>query len=282
VISVGALALALGGGISVLTGTTTAEAAVLPSDCGVGDGALAQIGAGVCGVVGGVVDLTTSVTTGITGTLDTTGGTQDETTGGTSNDQASGSGSGESSGGLGDAVDDVTGGISRTTETPATKPTASSAACPETATCDRVTRKSRTTTHRRSDARPPSSHRSSPDGGGPTATPSIGVTRTRPVPTPTGNERKTGPGKGRLSSLWPDPPLPALAGDLRARPIRPARVMAHKSDDDVIGTSLTMALLLSAILATRVVSARRGRIDRRETIPLQPAIGVGQGRHRVA
>jgi hypothetical protein len=84
------------------------------------------------------------------------------------------------------------------------------------------------------------------------------------------------PDELRLPLLWPGPSLPVLTDHMRAERVRP-----RGADDDALGTALTTALLLSAVLATRVVSARRAREERPETIPLEP-LRVRSGRHRLA
>jgi hypothetical protein len=50
---------------------------------------------------------------------------------------------------------------------------------------------------------------------------------------------------------------------------------------DVLGTMLTIALLGSAVLATRIVQQRRQRTEPTESIPFEPA-RAGNGRHRLA
>ncbi|ETK38062.1 hypothetical protein [Microbispora sp. ATCC PTA-5024] len=83
---------------------------------------------------------------------------------------------------------------------------------------------------------------------------------------------------GLIPLLWPGQRIPDLIGDLRGGPVRP-----HKSYDGV-GTALTAALLLSAVLATRVVSARRARAEQQESIPFEGGLRMPgrSGRHRLA
>jgi len=78
--------------------------------------------------------------------------------------------------------------------------------------------------------------------------------------------------------LWPGREIPGLTGRLKSDPVRPAQPY------DAAGTALTAALLLSAVLATRVVSARRARMEQRESIPLEGGVRAARtaGRHRLA
>jgi hypothetical protein len=81
-----------------------------------------------------------------------------------------------------------------------------------------------------------------------------------------------------ITLLWPGQYVPGLVGRLDGEKIRPRP--AH----DGAGTALTAALLLSAVLAARVVSARRAKAGRQESIPFD---GMhlpdrGTGRHRLA
>ncbi|WP_169985804.1 hypothetical protein [Microbispora sp. H10836] len=86
---------------------------------------------------------------------------------------------------------------------------------------------------------------------------------------------------GVIPLLWPGQKLPELRGG-------PAGAPAHASRSyDAAGTALTAALLLSALLATRVVSARRARAGQqepRESIPLEGGLRLPgrSGRHRLA
>ncbi|MEU9889173.1 hypothetical protein [Sphaerisporangium sp. NPDC051011] len=77
-----------------------------------------------------------------------------------------------------------------------------------------------------------------------------------------------------IMPLWPGQPLPTLAGRLGARAVAPGRPY------DAVGTALTAVLLASAILATRVVQARR-RDEAPRTMPLE-GLGRPDGRHRLA
>jgi hypothetical protein len=81
----------------------------------------------------------------------------------------------------------------------------------------------------------------------------------------------------RIDLLWPNPFAEELTVPMRdQRVVRPS-----KPSSDVLGTSLTIALLTSAILATRIVQQRRQRAERPDSIPFEPA-RAGGSRHRLA
>ncbi|MEV0388243.1 hypothetical protein [Nonomuraea sp. NPDC050643] len=95
----------------------------------------------------------------------------------------------------------------------------------------------------------------------------------RPVP-----EKKTADAEEpRVDLLWPNPFAHELTVPMQdqhvVRPSPPA--------SDVLGTVLTIALLGSAVLATRIVQQRRHRTEPTESIPFEPA-RAGNGRHRLA
>ncbi len=101
----------------------------------------------------------------------------------------------------------------------------------------------------------------------------------------TGRAAKVDPDEdGVIPLLWPGqrmPELPELRSDSAG-----ARARAHRSYD-AAGTALTAALLLSALLATRVVSARRARAGQQEpdeSIPFEGGLRLPgkAGRHRLA
>ncbi|GLX05165.1 hypothetical protein [Microbispora sp. NBRC 16548] len=101
----------------------------------------------------------------------------------------------------------------------------------------------------------------------------------------TGRAAKVDPDEdGVIPLLWPGqrmPELPELRGDSAG-----ARARGHRSYD-AAGTALTAVLLLSALLATRVVSARRARAGRQEpdeSIPFEGGLRLPgkAGRHRLA
>ncbi|MFI7133148.1 hypothetical protein ACIBQ1_46255 [Nonomuraea sp. NPDC050153] len=83
----------------------------------------------------------------------------------------------------------------------------------------------------------------------------------------------------RVDLLWPNP----FAHELTL-PMQDKRVVRPSPPaSDVLGTALTIALLGSAVLATRIVQQRRQRTEPVESIPFEPArAGSGNGRHRVA
>lgn len=81
------------------------------------------------------------------------------------------------------------------------------------------------------------------------------------------------PDQPRIDLLWPNPYAQELISPLNdqrvVRPVSPA--------SDVIGTTLTVALLLSAVAATRIVQQRRQRTG---SIPFERRTTTG--RHRLA
>ncbi|MFG1703284.1 hypothetical protein ACFLIM_08825 [Nonomuraea sp. M3C6] len=81
----------------------------------------------------------------------------------------------------------------------------------------------------------------------------------------------------RVDLLWPNP----FAHELTV-PMQDQRVVRPSPPaSDVLGTALTIALLGSAVLATRIVQQRRHRAEPTESIPFEPA-RAGNGRHRLA
>jgi len=100
--------------------------------------------------------------------------------------------------------------------------------------------------------------------------------RPRPRPKPTERPRRAAVDEAELSLLLPVPTLPPIAPKSDGRVVTPRR-----PEDDVVGTALTAALLLSAVVAARVVSIRNSRRERPGTIPLEPAAARGS-RHRLA
>ncbi|MFG1687494.1 hypothetical protein ACGFNP_45540 [Nonomuraea sp. NPDC049269] len=81
----------------------------------------------------------------------------------------------------------------------------------------------------------------------------------------------------RIDLLWPNPFARDLTDPMRDQPI----IRPSKPASDVLGTSLTIALLTSAILATRIVQQRRQRMEQPDSIPFEPA-RAGNSRHRLA
>ncbi|MGW0199248.1 hypothetical protein [Nonomuraea sp. NPDC003201] len=96
-------------------------------------------------------------------------------------------------------------------------------------------------------------------------------------------ETKVDTDEPRVDLLWPNP----FAHELTL-PMQDKRVVRPSPPaSDVLGTALTIALLGSAVLATRIVQQRRQRTEPVESIPFEPARagsgpGAGNGRHRVA
>ncbi|WP_433518452.1 hypothetical protein ACQP2T_24915 [Nonomuraea sp. CA-143628] len=82
----------------------------------------------------------------------------------------------------------------------------------------------------------------------------------------------------RIDLLWPNPFVQDLTAPLRDQPI----IRPSKPASDVLGTSLTIALLTSAILATRIVQQRRQRTEQPDSIPFEPARANNGRRHRLA
>lgn len=136
-----------------------------------------------------------------------------------------------------------------------------------------------------------------PTGGTPTATPSAKPSERRkdthvlPTESPTApqsepylmdthqpiaDEPTADTDEPRIDLLWPNPFADELSVPLRDRQV----VRPSDPSSDALGTALTAALLVSAILATRIVQQRRRREEERASIPFEPA-RVG-GRHRLA
>lgn len=81
----------------------------------------------------------------------------------------------------------------------------------------------------------------------------------------------------RIDLLWPNPFARRLTAPMRdQRVVRPSRPAS-----DALGTSLTILLLASAVLATRIVQQRRQRTEQQDSIPFEPA-RPGGSRHRLA
>ncbi|MBF8192517.1 hypothetical protein ITP53_43930 [Nonomuraea sp. K274] len=90
-------------------------------------------------------------------------------------------------------------------------------------------------------------------------------------------ERKARSDTPRVDLLWPNPFAHELSVPMQdQRVVRPSPPAS-----DVLGTVLTIALLGSAVLATRIVQQRRQRTEPAESIPFEPA-RAGNGRHRLA
>lgn len=98
-----------------------------------------------------------------------------------------------------------------------------------------------------------------------------------PAGEPVTDEPTADPDDARIELLWPNPLVKDLTlplGDQQV--VRPSPPVS-----DVLGTSLTVALLVSAIAATRIVQQRRQRAEQPESIPFEPA-PANTGRHRLA
>ncbi|SDK99997.1 hypothetical protein [Nonomuraea jiangxiensis] len=81
----------------------------------------------------------------------------------------------------------------------------------------------------------------------------------------------------RVDLLWPNPFAHELTVPMQDRRV----VRPSPPASDVLGTALTIALLGSAVLATRIVQQRRHRKEPVESIPFEPA-RAGNSRHRLA
>ncbi len=90
-------------------------------------------------------------------------------------------------------------------------------------------------------------------------------------------ERRADPEDLRFDLLWPNPFADELA--LPAHKQRIIRPSAPASD--VVGTALTIILLATAVLATRIVQQRKQRSEQPDSIPFEPA-RQGNSRHRLA
>jgi hypothetical protein len=333
VIRAGALALAIGGGISMFG--SPAEAAALRADCGSGLGPLSFVTGTVCGVLDDVgAALTdghgssgkgpdgqgapgqlakaagehgaqgralgrsgsTGQDTGDDDAADAGTGAADDTESDTGASAASATGG---TGGEGTRARTEAGTTVRETTTggsvEGTARKATGASTGASGSGGKRGRPGRTpcraacgkATGDRSKDRPATGAGEGSRGTGlPATRPSAGPTsRERPRRTPPGPGSRSDQDDARLPLLWPGLSLPELRGGFDPRPLaaaHPAAVVAHRASDDVVGTSLTMALLLSAILATRIVSTRRARSGRHDTIPLEAPLGTGQGRQRAA
>ncbi|TDD45696.1 hypothetical protein E1286_23250 [Nonomuraea terrae] len=90
-------------------------------------------------------------------------------------------------------------------------------------------------------------------------------------------EKRADADKPRVDLLWPNPFAHELTVPMQDRRV----VRPTPPASDVLGTVLTIALLGSAVLATRIVQQRRHRAEPAESIPFEPA-RAGNGRHRLA
>ncbi|MEV0235041.1 hypothetical protein [Nonomuraea sp. NPDC050786] len=262
-ISAGVLAVAL---VTVPVAAPAASAA--PQDC-TRDG----------GLLSGVTNTLCDVVNGITGTVDdVTGGTTDKVTDGVDKT------TNEVLGRVGEAVP-----TTKTTPTPKSShntPTPSTTGLDETlgGVCLPVLACQDRSGVEKVSPSPTPGRTSRPREWGVESVPTTAPTppEERPQLTDTGrpvSEEKTvvDTDEPRVDLLWPNP----FAHELTV-PMQDQRVVRPSPPaSDVLGTALTIALLASAVLATRIVQQRRHRAEPSESIPFEPA-GAGNGRHRVA
>ncbi|WP_433501033.1 hypothetical protein ACQP1K_12450 [Sphaerimonospora sp. CA-214678] len=332
-ISGGALALALGGGLPVLSATPA-----YALDCtgaGIVSGVtntLCSVVGGVTGTVGQVTDTLDQATGGATaplsetvnGTLDTVGGAAGstlDTVGHTVDETLDGALSGEAGGALGkvgETVAKTVGDAGKTVGTavgdtgkavgetvgetgkavgetvgrlaPDIAPTAGriteGLTDPVRETCLPLLNGSRCVdpggSGKTERPRHPRGHTAEVSPGPARGTLPVEPYRPRYVPvdrrTEADGEHVHPDTDGILPLLWPGQRMPEMAYRKRGKTVLPSRT------HDPAGTALTAALLLSALTATRVVSARRARAGQRESIPLEGGIGLPRrtGRHRLA
>ncbi|MEU8249570.1 hypothetical protein [Nonomuraea sp. NPDC048916] len=121
------------------------------------------------------------------------------------------------------------------------------------------------------------------DATAPTTAPTMGPTPPQSEPylmdtseDPVADEPTVDTDDARIDLLWPNPFARELSVPMRERVVRPSGPAS-----DVVGTGLTIALLASAIAATRIVQQRRQRSERSDSIPFEPVRAAG-GRHRLA
>ncbi|MCC5576092.1 hypothetical protein IMZ11_10615 [Microtetraspora sp. AC03309] len=279
----------LGKTVSGVTGT-------LGETVGGVTGTLGKTVGGVTDTVGGLTGSLGDTVGGVTGTLgDTVGGvtgTLDDTVGGVTGtlsgtvkglgDAVGGTGSSAGSSGsagstvgdaVGDAVNgavDLTDGLTQTVGgtclpvvagahcDPSEGGTAKPAGSEESESAHGETADGTLPTE---PTRPPDNRPNFIDGGKPI----------RPV------DLSVNPDDVGIPLLWPGQYVPGLATHMKGEPIRSRRPY------DMVETALTAALLLSAVLATRVVSARRARANLPETMPFEGVRLTGTpGRHRMA
>ncbi|MCG5214953.1 hypothetical protein [Streptosporangium sp. KLBMP 9127] len=114
----------------------------------------------------------------------------------------------------------------------------------------------------------------------------VGPPRPSPTPRPTDHRPETTENVQRVKSEPVDPESPRVDLlwpylDRMPRPMQGRKAVVKPArPSDALGTALTAALLLSAILAARVVYARRAGDEHDETIPFEP-LRV-RGRQRLA
>lgn len=263
-ISAGVLAVALG---AIPAGAPAASAAA--QDCPRGNGLLSGVASTVCNVVGAVT------------------GTVDKVTGGTSKSATSG---------VEDTTDDVLGTVgdavptaepSKTAKPSPTRtglvPDALKDVCLPVLSCDDqgvlktltprptpspgISRKAKPKERADEEAGPLPTRAPTPPESSPYSMDGRPVTE-KPA---------ADPDDSRVDLLWPNP----FAHELTV-PMQDQRVVRPSPPaSDVLGTVLTIVLLGSAVLATRIVQQRRHNAEPSESIPFEPA-HAGSGRHRLA
>ncbi|GIH99996.1 hypothetical protein [Planobispora takensis] len=304
-ISAGALALALGGGVPLAV-ATPAGIAAQPPGCQDGGGLLGGVTGGLCKVVDGTTDvvdgLTGSTLSPVTETVDDTAEsvlkapsealpakpTKKPQPGSTSpastpREESSGSsGSGDSGGSSGSTqkkglLPEVLGTCLPLVSSPncgRSTADAPSAQAPA-ATSDRPRSGTEGTggTRQEKTAKPKRTEKPAPvsPASGPVHRPETRTYTTRvgdPVPPEPPVIDIEAP---RLDPLWPGPLMQEFQ---RRMPGRQSLTPTRQSDP--LGTALTTGLLIGAILAVRVLYARRSN---EESIPFEP---LRAGRHRTA
>ncbi|GGL16756.1 hypothetical protein [Planomonospora parontospora] len=280
-LSAGALALALGGGIPVVAAASGSVARA--ADCPQGGGLLGGVTSGLCQTVDGVTDavdgLTGSSLTPVTGGLDATAEKALEPVGELAPTERPRTGGGSSSGapphdpgGPGEKRDE---GLLPEVLSDVCLPLVRSPGCAASVP-DRAVRPTATPspTGSRRPARP--RKEAGAEEGIPfrPASPRPPETRTHttevrdPVlPEPFAVDAEA----PRVDPLWPGP----LTQELQQR-MPGERAVTPTRSSDPLGTALTAALLAAAVIAVRLVHARRAE---EESIPFEP---FRVGRHRVA
>ncbi|TMR16451.1 hypothetical protein ETD86_25330 [Nonomuraea turkmeniaca] len=274
-ISAGVLAVALsavpGAAPAAASATATTTLSATNQDC-TRDG----------GLLSGVTNTLCDVVTTVTDTVDSlTGGTTDPVTSGVDKTTD------EVLGRVGEAVPTGSATPSKTTE-PSATPT-KTGLVPESLgdVCLPVLACEDKTVHDKVSPRPtPSPDRTDAPREGdedsstkPTGAPTPPVSRPQQMDNgrPVTEQATAGTDEPRVDLLWPNPFAHELTVPMQDRQV----VRPTPPASDVLGTVLTIALLGSAVLATRIVQQRRQRTEPVESIPFEPA-RVGSGRHRLA
>jgi hypothetical protein len=275
-ISAGALALTLGGGTPLL-----AAGPARAADCD-SHGPLSGVTNSLCQVVDGVTDVVDEVTGG---TLSTVTDTVDSTVSGVTNSTGGTGSTGPTSTPSGGPPEDSpsapvsTGGVGGTVRA-ACLPLLAGPECDEKRSAEPRPRASRSPR-----PRPAESDSDSDSGGGTLPTDYPRPPENRPQFLDDGDGDPVPPGEpdgdgmvvkiedAEVPLLWPGQFVPALTGDARGGSARP------RQPYDPVGTGLTAVLLLSAVLATRVVASRRAREEEEpDGLPLS-GLPMTTGRH---